>query len=116
MSLISEQIFKIRHKSHLFHKNSEMYKILHDAADTIEELSAKLANANMERSEPHYNDEKVREAVKKQEAKKIVYHDNCGNPTPSTPRCPCCFEEQTETWYMSSQSWCRHCGQKISWE
>lgn len=116
MSLISEQVKGLRYLAMEFGGYSNNYKLLNDAADTIEELSAKLANANMERSEPHYNDEKVREAVKKQEAKKIVYHDNCGNPTPSTPRCPCCFEEQTETWYMSSQRWCRHCGQKISLE
>lgn len=54
-------------------------------------------------------------AMEKQEAKETVHHDNCGNPTLYTTRCPKCFEI-VEKSYLGNVSWCRHCGQKISWE
>ena len=55
------------------------------------------------------------EAMEKQIAKKIVFYDNCGNPTPHTPRCPKCFEEPTSTWYTRGISYCEYCGQKLDW-
>lgn len=53
MSLISEQVKRLRERAeadweHDFYYDAE---ILREAADTIEELSAKLAALNMERSE-----------------------------------------------------------------
>lgn len=59
MSMISEQIKSLRCTANTmeFAKYpSEFVHQLRCAADTIEELSAKLANANMERSTAHYND------------------------------------------------------------
>ena len=47
--MISEQIKALRTVGKLF-RNDVYGKLLKDAADTIEELSAKLATANMERS------------------------------------------------------------------
>lgn len=60
MSLISEQVKKLRFLSMEFNGFSNDYKLLTDAADTIEELSAKLASANMERSEQHYDNDMVK--------------------------------------------------------
>lgn len=54
MSLISEQVEELRHESKMFHKTAKLYKLLSNAADIIEELSAKLASANMERSKQYY--------------------------------------------------------------
>ena len=54
-------------------------------------------------------------ALVKQDAKEPVHHDNCGNPTLYTTRCPKCFEI-VEKSHLGNVSWCRHCGQKISWE
>lgn len=57
MSMISEQIKKLRDLAELCASTSDhmMAKYLNDAADTIEELSAKLQAANMERSSQYYN-------------------------------------------------------------
>ena len=55
MSMISEQIQALRNVSMAYRSNG-LGLILNDAANTIEKLSAKLASANMERSEQHYND------------------------------------------------------------
>lgn len=60
MSMISEQIKKFRYFS-LDNEIDmlgvrELQMLLEEAADTIEELSAKLASANMERSTAYYND------------------------------------------------------------
>ena len=60
MSLISEQVEELRHESKMFHKTSKLYKLLSNAADTIEELSAKLSSANIERSEQHYDNDMVK--------------------------------------------------------
>ena len=54
MSLISEQVWELREIAKLYSNNSRDYHVLNHAANTIEELSAKLASANMERSEQHY--------------------------------------------------------------
>ena len=58
MSMISEQIKSLRAMAFaeccLAHYEKE--KLLNNAADTIEELSAKLASANMARSTAYYND------------------------------------------------------------
>lgn len=57
MSLINDQVWQLREQS----KNlwgadiQEIKALLIKAADTIEELSAKLAAANTERSIAHYN-------------------------------------------------------------
>lgn len=55
MSMISEQIKIIREVAQK-NSGSLVGELLIDAADTIEDLSAKLANANMERSTAYYND------------------------------------------------------------
>ena len=49
----------------------------------------------------------VNKAVRKQIAKKVVYHDNCGNKSVSE-RCPMCFE-------VASGDYCEFCGQKLDW-
>lgn len=54
MSMISEQIQALRDLSVVYSTNG-LAKVFTNAADTIEELSAKLATANMERSTDYYN-------------------------------------------------------------
>lgn len=56
MSMISEQVKNIREvaKSHRPYVPSVITEALTEAADTIEALSAKLAAANMERSDRYY--------------------------------------------------------------
>jgi hypothetical protein len=54
--MISEQIERLRKIADTGFSERGMARELFDAADTIEELSAKLANANMERSTAYYND------------------------------------------------------------
>ncbi len=54
MSMISEQIQALRDLSVVYSTNG-LDKVFTNAADTIEELSAKLATANMERSTAYYN-------------------------------------------------------------
>ena len=54
MSMISEQIQALRDLSAVYIGNG-LPKVFADAADTIEELSAKLATANMERSTAYHN-------------------------------------------------------------
>jgi hypothetical protein len=54
MSLISKQIDELR--AYAKDSNGELAKLISDAADTIEVLSAKLSVANMERSSQYYND------------------------------------------------------------
>lgn len=60
MSMISEQVANLREKAQIFEDSgcatNGIVKTFREAADTIEELSAKLANVNMERSTAHYND------------------------------------------------------------
>lgn len=60
MSFISEQVWKLREMAQLHSNNSRDYHVLNHAANTIEELSAKLASANMERSEQHYDNDYVK--------------------------------------------------------
>jgi len=54
--MISEQIERLRKIADTGFSERGMARELFDAADTIEELSAKLASANMERSTAYYND------------------------------------------------------------
>lgn len=58
MSMISEQVKKLREFSKYYSKTGFGFyrtdRILKEAADTIEALSAKLSAANMERSERYY--------------------------------------------------------------
>lgn len=54
MSLISEKVKNIRDFARGY-GHAGIRLILDDAADTIEELSAKLAEQNMERSTAYYN-------------------------------------------------------------
>lgn len=60
MSMISEFVKELREKLALFSKSdfavAGIAKDYKEAADIIEELSAKLASANMERSEQYYKD------------------------------------------------------------
>lgn len=60
MSMISEQIDRLRKLAKTFEDSGwavdGLVNEFRDAADTIEELSAKLAAANMERSTAYYND------------------------------------------------------------
>lgn len=55
-SMISEQIKQLKEESKYLQKDQEkrLASILFQAADTIEALSAKLASANMERSDRYY--------------------------------------------------------------
>ncbi len=59
MSMILEQIKRLRQKAELFRKSGcatdGIVKEFEDAADTIEELSKKLHNSQMERSTQYYN-------------------------------------------------------------
>lgn len=58
--MISEFVKELREKSALFSKSdfavAGIAKDYKEAADIIEELSAKLACVNMERSEQYHND------------------------------------------------------------
>lgn len=54
MSLISKQIDELR--AYAKDRKGELAKLINDAADIIEELSAKLHASNMERSSQYYND------------------------------------------------------------
>lgn len=60
MSMISEQVADLREKAQIFENSgcatNGIVKAFREAADTIEELSAKLATANIERSTAYYND------------------------------------------------------------
>lgn len=51
---ISEQVKELRETAELFDKIDDGRRMLLQAADTIEALSAKLAAANMERSDRYY--------------------------------------------------------------
>ena len=53
MSMISKQIDDLR--AYAKDRKGELAKLVSDAADTIETLSAKLSAANMERSERYYH-------------------------------------------------------------
>lgn len=53
------------------------------------------------------------EAIEKQTPKKVIYHDNCGNPTPYQPRCPRCYEAANDTWHWVGESYCEYCGQAM---
>ena len=53
MSLISKQITDLR--AYAKDRKGELAKLVSDAADTIETLSAKLSAANMERSSQYYH-------------------------------------------------------------
>lgn len=54
MSLISKQINDLR--AYAKDRKGELAKLVSDAADTIETLSAKLSAANMERSSQYYHE------------------------------------------------------------
>ena len=54
MSMISKQIDELR--DYAKDRKGELAKLINDAADTIEVLSAKLYASNMERSSQYYND------------------------------------------------------------
>ena len=54
MSLISEQVRRLREFAKTL-KYADEYNLVNGAADTIEELSAKLHNSQMERSSQYYN-------------------------------------------------------------
>lgn len=54
MSLISKQIDELR--AYAKDRKGELARLINNAADTIEVLSAKLYASNMERSSQYYND------------------------------------------------------------
>lgn len=65
MSMLSEQIKELRDiskkiRTGRYITDSIIEKNLEQAADTIEALSAKMAVANMERSDRYYGDEGVK--------------------------------------------------------
>lgn len=60
MSLISEQVDALRRKAKMFDDEPGVSNTLNFAVDIIEELSAKLASANKERSEQHYDNDYVK--------------------------------------------------------
>ena len=55
MSMISEQVKELRETAELFDEIDDGRRMLLQAADTIEALSAKLAAENMERSDGYYD-------------------------------------------------------------
>lgn len=57
---ISEQVKELRETAELFDKIDDGRRMLLQAADTIEALSAKLAAANMERSDRYYGGGKIK--------------------------------------------------------
>lgn len=85
MSMINEQIKRLREKADTFERAGSavdgIVKEFRQAADTIEELSAKLHNANMERSTAYYNDGwiPVSEKYPTDENKRylVCYEDGC---------------------------------------
>ena len=104
MSMISEFVKELREKSALFSKSdfavAGIAKDYKEAADIIEELSAKLASANMERSEQYYKGnsefvEKLRERLGEYEYSHLVEHD--------TEECLHCRENEDD-WCN-----CRNC-------
>lgn len=59
MSMISEQVKELKKVSEWYKEsNNYLQKVLLQAADTIESLSAKLAKESMERSSKYYEEEK----------------------------------------------------------
>lgn len=62
MSMISEQIKRLKAYSNvsLYARENEVRELLRQAANTIEALSAKLQEANTERSEIYYGGKKQR--------------------------------------------------------
>lgn len=54
MSMITELVQELREKA-FFRTADNVYNLLDKAADTIEELSAKLQSANIDRSSQYYN-------------------------------------------------------------
>lgn len=104
MSMINEFVKELREKSALFSRSDFVFAIIakdyKEAADTIEELSAKLASANMERSEQYYKGnsefvEKLRERLGEYEYSHLVEHD--------TEECLHCRENEDD-WCN-----CRNC-------
>ena len=75
MSLISEQVDSLRRKAKMFNDEPGVSNTLNHAADTIEELSNKLARANMERSELYYNGMMNDDCIGKQALIKAI-HDS----------------------------------------
>lgn len=55
MSMISEQVKELRETAELFDEIDDGRRMLLQAADTIEALSAKLVAENMKRSERYYD-------------------------------------------------------------
>lgn len=85
MSMITEFVKELREKSALFSRSdfavAGIAKDYKEAADIIEELSAKLASANMDRSEQYYKDvpdinvgKNFSEKLIEQISKKKKYH------------------------------------------
>lgn len=73
MSMISEQIQALRDLSAVYIGNG-LPKVFAEAADTIEELSAKLADVNMERSTAYYNDGWIPCSMLPPRGKKVLIH------------------------------------------
>lgn len=102
--MISEFVKELREKSALFSRSdfavAGIAKDYKEAAGIIEELSAKLASANMERSEQYYKGnsefvEKLRERLGEYEYSHLVEHD--------TEECLHCRENEDD-WCN-----CRNC-------
>lgn len=55
MSMLSEFVQELRDKAFM-QTTDNVYKLLDEAADVIEELSEKLAASNIDRSDRYYND------------------------------------------------------------
>lgn len=75
MSLTSKQIDELR--AYAKDRKGEIAKLVSDAADTIELLSAKLSAANMERSSQYYHDGwiPVTERLPKDHEPKLLTHE-----------------------------------------
>lgn len=78
MSMISEQVADLREKAQIFEDSgcatNGIVKTFREAADTIEELSAKLADVNMERSTAYYNDGWIPCSMLPPRGKKVLIH------------------------------------------
>lgn len=111
MSMISEQVKKLREFSKYYSKTGFGFhrtdRILREAADTIEALSAKLSREVMEYREIGTAEE-CREAMEKYKAKKPLGKYTVGKF--EIGECPSCNAMET-----SFGGYCVLCGQKLDW-
>lgn len=99
MSLISKQIDELR--AYAKDRNGELAKLINDAADTIEELSAKLHASNMERSSQYYNNGWIPCSERLPEKPfrcLLTIHTDCGDYVEGDWVCPVAHVWNGKTW------------------